>query len=62
MEKEKCIEVLQKQGYKVEEDQHGIIYCYECEDHEAFRKAVIATGYKRSFGSTPRKKNEIRTS
>lgn len=62
MERDKCIEALRAQGFKVEEDQHGVIYCYECEDRDAFRRAVMATGYKRSFGSTPRKKSEIRTS
>lgn len=58
MTREKCIEKLRTEGYKAEEGQSGIVFCYECEDHDAFREAVKATGYDRSFGSTPHTKEE----
>lgn len=60
MDKSKCIEKLRSMGYKAEESQKGLIYCYECEDHAAFTEAVKSLGYDRSFGSTPHKKDEIR--
>lgn len=61
MERDGCIEKLRERGFKVEENQQGIIFCYECDDHEAFRSAVMATGYQRSFGSTPHRKDELRS-
>lgn len=60
MDKDECIEKLKAIGYKVEESQKGIIYCYECDDAAAFREAVKSIGYNRSFGSTPHKKDELK--